>query len=127
NLARFEAEWEEAHPGEEPGPVVRARLKAKAWEHERPGKKPAVLGSEAGWRAELENAGYIQNLPRARRAAPVALDELHIEEIASRALDRCAAGASAWTMHTVREHVTRITTEHGVQAEPTDLREFVQL
>ncbi|MBL5973052.1 MAG: TrwC relaxase [Candidatus Leucobacter sulfamidivorax] len=127
NLARFEAEWETAHPGEEPGPVVRARLKAKAWEHERPGKKPAVLGSEAGWRAELENAGYIQNLPRARRAAPVALDELHIEEIASRALDRCAAGASAWTMHTVREYVTRITTEHGVQAEPTDLREFVQL
>ncbi len=28
NLAAFEAEWEAAHPGEEPGPVVRARLKA---------------------------------------------------------------------------------------------------
>ncbi|WP_455132994.1 MobF family relaxase [Microbacterium aurum] len=52
NLATFEAEWEAAHPGEEPGPVVRARLKAKAWEHERPGKKPTVLGSEAGWRVE---------------------------------------------------------------------------
>ncbi|MFV0432875.1 MAG: MobF family relaxase [Leucobacter sp.] len=127
NLARFEAEWEAAHPGEEPGPVVRARLKAKAWEHERPGKKPAVLGSEAGWRVELEDAGYTPNLSRARRAATVALDELHIEEIASRALDRCAAGASAWTVHTLCEHVTRITTEHGVQAEPMDLREFVQL
>ena len=127
NLARFEAEWEAAHPGEEPGPVLRARLKAKAWEHERPSKKPAVLGNEVGWQAELEDAGYTQNLPRARRAAPVALGELHIEEIASHALGRCAAGASAWTMHTVREHVTRITTEHGVQAEPTDLREFVQL
>ena len=127
NLARFEAEWEAAYPGEEPGPVVRARLKAKAWERERPSKKPAVLGNEAGWQAELEDAGYTQNLPRARRAVPVALDELHIEEVASRALDRCAAGASAWTMHTVREHVTRVTTEHGVQAEPTDLREFVQL
>ena len=57
NLARFEAEWEAAHPGEEPGPVVRARLKAKAWEHARPGKKPTVLGSEAGWRTELEDAG----------------------------------------------------------------------
>lgn len=127
NLTRFEAEWETAHPGEEPGPVVRARLKAKAWEHERPGKKPTVLGSEAGWRTELEDAGYTPNLPRARRTAPVALDELHIEEIASRALDRCAAGASAWTVHTVREHVTRITTEHGVQAAPRELREFVQL
>ena len=127
NLARFEAEWETVHPGEEPGPVVRARLKAKAWEHERPGKKPTTLGSEAGWRAELEDAGYTANLPRARRTAPVALDELRIEEIASRALDRCAAGASAWTMHTLREHVTRITTEHGVQAAPRELRDFVQL
>lgn len=127
NLARVEAEWEAAHPGEEPGPVVRARLKAKAWEHERPGKKPTVLGSEAGWRAELEDAGYTADLPRVRRTAPVALDELHIDEIASRALDRCAAGASAWTVHTLREYVTRIMTEHGVQAGPRELHDFVHL
>nr|WP_277814864.1 MobF family relaxase [Galbitalea soli] len=127
NLARFEAEWEQAHPGEEPGPVVRARLKAKAWEHERPGKKPTVLGSEAGWRAELEDAGYSPNTPRVQRPAPMALDELHVEEVASRALDRCAAGSSAWTVHTLREHVTRITTKHGVHATPEELREFVQL
>ncbi|MGX1932293.1 MobF family relaxase [Microbacterium resistens] len=127
NLATFEAEWGAAHPGEEPGPVVRARLKAKAWEHERPGKKPTVLGSEAGWRAELEDAGYSPDAPRAHRPAPVALDELRIEEVASRALDRAAAGASAWTVHTLREHVTRITTEHGVQATPEELREFLQL
>ncbi|MFD6053297.1 MobF family relaxase [Agromyces sp. NPDC060279] len=127
NLATFEAEWEAAHPGEEPGPVVRARLKAKAWEHERPGKKPTVLGSEAGWRVELEDAGYSPGAPRAHRPVPVALDELRIEEVASRALDRAAAGASAWTVHTVREHVTRITTEHGVQATPEELREFLQL
>jgi conjugative relaxase-like TrwC/TraI family protein len=127
NLARFEAEWKAAHPGEEPGPVVRARLKAKAWEHERPGKKPMALGSEAGWRAELEEAGYRPDTPRAQRPAPDALDELHIEEVASRALDRCAASSSAWTVHTLREHVTRITTKHGVQATPEKLREFVQL
>ncbi|MFT3872650.1 MAG: amino acid permease [Nocardioides sp.] len=36
NLARFAAEWENAHPGQEPGPVVRARLHAKAWDHQRP-------------------------------------------------------------------------------------------
>lgn len=30
NLKRLEAEWESAHPGEEPGPVVRARLLHKA-------------------------------------------------------------------------------------------------
>ncbi|EPD84339.1 hypothetical protein HMPREF1529_02405 [Microbacterium sp. oral taxon 186 str. F0373] len=127
NLARFEAGWDAAHPGEEPGPVVRARLKAKAWEYERPGKKPAVLGSEAGWRAELKDAGYRPDAPRVGRPVPVALDELRIEEVASRALDRCAAGSSAWTVHTLREHVIRVTTEHGVQATPKELRDFVQL
>ena len=30
NLARFRAEWEAAHPGQEPGPVVRSRLEAMA-------------------------------------------------------------------------------------------------
>ena len=45
----------------------------------------------------------------------------------SRALDRCAAGSSAWTRHTVQEHVTRITTEAGVQATPAELREFIAL
>lgn len=127
NLARFEAEWEAAHPGEEAGPVVRARLRAKAWDHERPNKKPTLLGSEDAWRAELEDAGYTPNPPRALRPAPVGLDELSIEEVASRALDRAVAGSSAWTVHTLREHVTRITTEHGVQAAPVELREFVQL
>lgn len=127
NLATFEAEWETAHPGEEAGPVVRARLLHKAWEYERPGKKPTVLGSEAGWRAELEEAGYSQDESRAYKPAPVALDELRIEEVTSRAIDRASAGASAWTVHTLREHVTHLTTEYGVQATPEELREFVQL
>ncbi|WP_448073584.1 MobF family relaxase [Georgenia yuyongxinii] len=58
NLAVFTAQWAAAHPGREPGPVVRARLQAKAWDHHRPNKRPARLGSEAGWRRELDAAGY---------------------------------------------------------------------
>ncbi|UOR00403.1 AAA family ATPase [Leucobacter allii] len=127
NLATLEAEWEAAHPGEEAGSVVRARLLHKAWEYERPGKKPTVLGSEAGWRAELEDAGYSPDAPREHRPAHIALDVLRIEEVASRALDRAAAGASAWMVHTLREHVTRLTTEYSVQATPEELREFLQL
>lgn len=68
NLALFEAEWEAAHPGQEPGPVVRSRLLAKAWDHERPSKKPLQLGSEAGWLRELQDAGYTPDLPRTARA-----------------------------------------------------------
>ena len=46
---------------------------------------------------------------------------------ASRALDRCAATSSAWTPHTIRKHVTRITTEYGISASPVEMREFVHL
>ncbi|MGO3234289.1 MAG: MobF family relaxase [Microbacterium sp.] len=128
NLDRLETEWEQAHPGEAAGPVARARLLHRAWAHERPSKKPSVLATEAGWRAELEDAGYApENVRKTAQRPIVGLDDLSIQEVASRALDRCAAGASAWTPHTIREHVTRITTEHGVTATPEELREFVQL
>ena len=125
NLQKFTAEWEAAHPGEEPGPVVRARLQAKAWDHERPNKKPSQLGSEAGWLRELQEAGYTPDLPRATVQPARALDELAVLRVASRALDRTAASASAWTVHDVQEQVARIVTEAGVRATPDELREFI--
>ncbi|MGO0605309.1 MobF family relaxase [Brevibacterium linens] len=128
NLKRLEAEWEAAHPGEEPGPVVRARLLHKAWAHERPNKKPSDLGDEEAWRQELVEAGYDpETLTRAPAPERVSVDDLRVQEVASRALDRAAAGGSTWTVSTLREHVTRITTDHGVQATGEELREFVQL
>lgn len=127
NLAVFEAQWETAHPGQEPGRVVSARLQAKAWDHQRPNKRPTRLGSEAGWRRELDDAGYTPDLPRAPRRGPVALDELGVQQVANRALDRCAAGASTWTVHDIQEHVTRLITETGVRAEPGDLRSLIAI
>lgn len=128
NLARLEAEWEQAHPGETPGPVVRSRMLGKAWAYERPNKKPSILASEEAWRGELAEAGYDPaTLPRRPVSAPLSLDDLRVQEVASRALDRCAAGASAWTRHTVQEHVTRVTTEHGVRATPEQLRDFIEV
>ncbi len=127
NFARFEAEWEARHPGQEASPVVTARLTAMAWDHERPAKKPSRLKDEAGWRAELGDLGYTPDIGRARVRAPVALDELRVQQIASRALDRCAAAASAWTRHTVQEHVTRIITEAGVRAKPEALRDLIAI
>jgi len=57
----------------------------------------------------------------------VSLDELSVQQVASRALDRCAAGASTWTVHDVQEHVTRIITEAGVRAEPDELRDLIAM
>lgn len=126
NLERLEAEWEATHPGETMGPVVSSRLTAQAWAYERPAKKPTTLHEEAAWLTELCDAGYDPDtLRRPARRAPVALDELSVQEIASRALDRCAAAASTWTRHTVQEHATRIITEAGVRASGDELRELI--
>ncbi len=126
NLDRLEAEWEAQHPGEVLGPVMTARLQGIAWTHQRPGKKPADLKNEAWWVQELRDAGYDPAGLERRAVLPVvSVDDLAVQEVAGRALDRSAAGSSAWTRHTVQEHVTRITTEHGVQATPAELREFI--
>lgn len=128
HLERLEAEWEAAHPGESMGPVVSARLAAKAWAYERPAKKPTTLREEQGWVGELRQAGYDPDtLHRLARRAPVLLDDLSVQAVASRALDRCAAGASVWTRHTVQEHATGIMTEYGVRAAPAGIREFVRI
>ena len=119
NLERLEAAWEAAHPGETMGPVVSSRLTAQAWAHERPAKKPTTLREEAAWLTELREAGYDPDtLIRRPAHTPRLSAELSVQEIASRALDRCAAAASAWTPHTVQEYATRIITEHGVRATP---------
>ncbi|MGP5307063.1 MobF family relaxase [Brachybacterium alimentarium] len=126
NLERMEAEWEAAHPGEVPGPALTARMQDAAWAFQRPGKKPADLKNEQWWQQELRDAGYDPaTIERKTVQPPASLDDLAVQEVASRALDRCAAGASAWTPHTVQEHVTRIITEAGMQATPAQLREFI--
>ncbi|WP_448070751.1 MobF family relaxase [Georgenia yuyongxinii] len=127
NLTRFVAEWSARHPGQEPGRVVTARLMAMAWDHERPAKKPSDLRDEAGWRTELEALGYTPDHPRVPCRPPCDLDELRVQEVAGRALDRCMASASTWTRYTVQEHVTRIITEAGVRASPSSLRELIMI
>jgi len=130
NLAEAEASWDQTHHDHEPGPAVHARMVAKAWAKDRPQKRPTNLASEEGWRQELADAGYDPVRLAQRRLPehpPVDLDDLEIQAIASRALDRCAAAASTWTPHTVREQVTRIITEYGARAEPADLRQLIEI
>lgn len=128
NLKRLEEEWEAAHPGVTMGPVVSSRLTAKAWALERPSKKPTTMREEAAWLTELRDAGYApETLSHQPAHAPVQADAVSVEEITSRALDRCAAAASSWTPHTVQEHATRIVTELGMRATPAQVRELVEL
>ncbi len=134
NLIDLDAEWAQAHPGQEPGPVVTSRMVAAAWAKDRPQKRPTTLAHEDGWRQELADAGYDRELFSSPRvgghrvaSVPVSSEDLQVLTLASRALDRCAAQASTWNRHTVAEQVTRILTEYGVRAEPAQLRDLVEL
>jgi energy-coupling factor transporter ATP-binding protein EcfA2 len=126
NLDRLEAAWNAAHPGESMGPVVASRLRAEAWAYQRPAKKPTMLREEEAWVSELREAGYDpEHLARRPAPAPASTDDLSVQRIASRALDRCAAAESAWTRHTVQEHATEIITEAGVRGTSAELRELI--
>ena len=130
NLAELEAEWAERHPGLEPGPVLSSRMVAAAWAKGRPQKRPSMLAHEDGWRRELVDAGYDPDRlwqPRIPTHALISTEDLQVQTLASRALDRCAAQASTWTRHTITEQVTRLVTEYGVRAAPADLRDLVTL
>ncbi len=133
NLGELEDAWAEGHPGRVPGPVATSRMLAAAWARDRPQKRPTTLAHEEGWRRELADAGYHPQLSPPTRGAshrsaePVSLEDLQVLTLASRALDRCAAGASTWNRHNVAEHVARIITEHGVRATPAELRDLVTL
>ncbi|MDR1188853.1 MAG: relaxase domain-containing protein, partial [Bifidobacteriaceae bacterium] len=125
NFARLVGEWERAHPGETMSRTMSGRLQACAWAQDRPSKKPTTLAGEAAWIAELHHAGYDGTSLRRAASAPVAqLHALDARWIANRALDRCAAEASAWTPHTIREQVAALVTETGVRAAPGQLRQF---
>lgn len=41
-LQRLQAEWEAAHPGEEPGPVMTARMQGIAWATSGPARSPPI-------------------------------------------------------------------------------------
>lgn len=130
NLTELEAAWDQANPGQQPGPIVHARMIAAAWAKDRPQKRPTALAHEEGWRDELARAGYDPAKLVQRQLpihTPLSVNDLQIQTIASRALDRCAAAASTWTRHTLREQITRIITEYGVRGAAAELRDFICL
>ena len=121
NLERLEAEWEAAHPGESIGPVGRHPADGGGvGASSGPRRSPPRSREEAAWVTELARPDTTPTtLHRPAPRAPCSGSmTCRVQEVASRALDRCAAAASAWTAHTVQEHATRIITEYGVRATP---------
>lgn len=119
NLDRLEAEWDAAHPGQSMGRSSPPGSERRRGRTSGPRRSPPRSEEEAAWVSELREAGYDpEHLTRRPARAPVSTDDLSVQRIASRALDRCAAAESAWTRHTVQEHATEIITEAGARGTP---------
>jgi conjugative relaxase-like TrwC/TraI family protein len=118
NVDRYEREWTQAHPGEQPGPALRRRWDARAWAEGRPDKvvpRPGAKLSER-WLAELAALGYRdRNLPMALTATPVGgLDRDGAAEVV---LGRLGAARSAWNGADVRGEVEHLLAAQGVIAD----------
>src|SRR5215213_6278738 len=97
NLDRYEREWMQAHPGEQPGPALRRAWDARAWAEGRPDKVTPRSGADltARWRAGLAALGY-RDPGGPVALTPTAVGALDRDGAVERALARLGANRSAW-------------------------------
>ncbi|WP_017934509.1 MobF family relaxase [Nocardioides sp. Iso805N] len=140
NIDRYEAGWRRAHPGQEPGPRLRAGWDQRAWAEARPDKphqtghgdaadKPvAVDGAElvARWNQELRDLGY-RDLTAPAPPEPVGPGArpgwIDRDAAAELVLAQLGAKRSAWNAADIRGRVevllarTGLITDTSVRAE----------
>ncbi|WP_336029194.1 MobF family relaxase [Geodermatophilus sp. FMUSA9-8] len=119
NIDTYEREWAAAHPGEQPGPVLRRSWDARAWAQGRPDKVRPQPGEDltARWLAELVALGYRdRNVPTGLTPAPVG--GLDREQVVGRVLARLAAARSAWNAADVRGEVEQLLAAAGIVTDP---------
>ncbi|MCW2901193.1 MAG: TrwC relaxase, partial [Streptosporangiaceae bacterium] len=118
NVDRYEREWTSAHPGETPGPALRAAWDRRAWAEGRPDKVVPRPGAHVAerWLAELANLGYRdQNLPAALTVTLVG--SFDREAAAETAVARLGAGRSAWNVADLRGEVEQLIAAQGIVAD----------
>lgn len=119
NTDRYEAHWRTEHPGEEPGPWLRAGWDRRAWAQARPDKVVPRDGADlvARWNDELHDLGYLDPV------APVTLEPTRAGWIdrdgtAAWVVSQLGAKRSAWNTADIRGHVEVLLTQTGLVAEP---------
>lgn len=115
NIDRYEAQWRDEHPGEEPGPGLRQAWDRRAWADERPDKVMPTSGAalEKNWRDELAGLGFRAPRPGVEllTSRPGMLDR---GELAAEALCRLGARRSAWSRADARGEAEQLIGESGL-------------
>jgi conjugative relaxase-like TrwC/TraI family protein len=123
NVDRYEAAWRAEHPGEEPGPRLRAVWDRRAWADARPDKVIPTDGAQlvARWNQELMDLGYRD--PTKHHPSPAAPDATPVGWInrdgaAEWVVSQLGAKASAWNAADIRGKVEVLIAQVGVAAVP---------
>jgi thymidine kinase len=120
NADRYERVWTAAHPGETPGPPLRAAWDRRAWSEGRPDKVHPRPGADVTgrWLAELADLGYRdRNVPVILTPTPVGM--LDREAAAETAVARLSSTRSAWNSADRRGEVEQLIAAQGIAADPS--------
>lgn len=120
NIDRYQTEWRDAHPGQEPGPRLYRSWDARAWAQARPDKVIPVDGEELmdRWVTELRALGYRDSRPTTGPTLPVhdakRPGELDREGAVGTIVSRLAARRSGWNAADIRGEAERLIARANV-------------
>ncbi|MGH8892366.1 MAG: MobF family relaxase [Actinomycetes bacterium] len=118
NIDRYEAEWRDARPGEEPGTKLRRIWDARAWAEARPDKGIPRDGADLTdrWVRELHDLSY----RGAASGSPVAVTKtgaVDRDAAVETILSRLGARRSGWNAADIRGEAERLIARSDVVAE----------
>jgi exodeoxyribonuclease V alpha subunit len=127
NVDRYEREWTQANPGEQPGPALRASWDRRAWAKDRPDKvlpQPGANVTER-WVDELAALGYRdRDIPVALTPTPIG--GLDRDAVAEGVLTRLGSTRSAWNAADARGEVEQLIAAEGIVADAVARTELAE-
>ena len=119
NVGRYEAAWRAEHPGEEPGPRVRAVWDRRAWAQARPDKSAPEDGTEVveRWNEELRTLGYVDPHDPVPLTSP-RVGDVDRDVAVELVLSRLGAKRSAWNAADIRGQVEMLIAQTGLITAP---------
>jgi len=109
NIDRYEAQWRNEHPEEEPGPTLRRSWDRRAWAQARPDKVVPESGAELQrrWVDELHQLGFTPPAVGVEQRA-VPIGRLNRDAVVGLVLSRLGGRRSRWNAADIRGEVERI-------------------
>ena len=118
NIDRYETDWRQSHPGQQPGPQLLAAWDRRAWAQARPDKVTPTEGGVLSdrWVGELYRLGF-RDPARPTREHAAKTGALDRQAAVETVLARLGAKRSAWNAADIRGQVEQLIARANVVAE----------